>query len=90
MEQLLGRVIVASGSMTILFSMFMGHLHSIELCSTMPKRYQFGLSCNTKFLDMSCTEMEQKDLILLSFLKYRANVQSLLFYMGYRPPYREQ
>ena len=39
MEQLSGRVPTASGGRTILFSVLLGHLHSIGLSCTMAKRY---------------------------------------------------
>ena len=38
-EQLLGRFNTASGGRTILFSVFLEHLHFMGLCSTMAKRY---------------------------------------------------
>ena len=38
-KKLSGRVITASMSMTILFSVLPGHLHSMGLCSFMAKRY---------------------------------------------------
>ena len=67
MEQLSDRFITASVGTMILFSVLLGHLHSVGLFSTMVKRNWFGFSCNTKFLDMSYTEMEKKDLVLSLF-----------------------
>ena len=61
MEQLLGRVITASGGMAFLFLCCKDLCilwDSVLLC---PKGFDLGLVVNTKFLDMSCTKMEEED-----------------------------
>ena len=89
MEKLWESVITASGLMAILFLCWWDICILKDSGQLWPKGIDLDLVAIRIFY-MFCTKIDEKDLTLLSFLKYRARVQSLLFSMGYRLPDGEQ
>ena len=58
-----GRFVIGRGGEMMLFSVFLGHLHSTGFLFIGAKRYSFGLSCPIKCEAILFTEIGQKDLM---------------------------
>ena len=89
MEHPSGRFIIANECMIFLLIVKPGHLCFMALICITAIRWLLGLNWVIGFLEILLTEIERHVLILWTLLKYKARAQSLLPFIGCRPPNRE-